>query len=424
MKRPDPKENLPRRNYIAESVNIENDMMMLSAFFGETENFQKWVVTKMRQLRKEAPIQERECAQYLFEQGYRFIAQAPFLIRRTDGTKKCYFADFYLPNEGIVLELDGISHQEEGAAEYDAQRDRDFNSINLWTIRIPYKAIPHGFGSIPRRNPDAVCYKIRDMLKMPFAQLAPDKKVQYRGDRDNSEGWRREDFLPAWQGHIEKPEKEPNPGSFAELIEQAKTEKERGWLEDIARNGGYGIAPTEEVVEVPRREKKPKQPEKVYDYSVLVFVKPVITRKKIIRIIAIWEGNIPSDDKRVYYKREICEWTGGSVPWVIVDMLEFIASKMKRRHSVWIEIHAPYGDREIYKIISDGETPRHNSIFFEKKNFERIQRLKESLAGCTMPCAERYYYRDHGLAKCLPESQKLVHYFDEPRPDIEEGQMP
>ena len=57
--------------------------------------------------------------------------QAPFII---DG--KIYFADFFLPKENLIIEIDGVSHDNCAQKQYDKQRDAAFNSYRIKTIRL------------------------------------------------------------------------------------------------------------------------------------------------------------------------------------------------------------------------------------------------------------------------------------------------
>ncbi len=60
-----------------------------------------------------------------------------------------YIVDFYCVNCGVVIEIDGSSH--DGKEEYDAQRDGFLRSLNLNIIHI---------------NADDVLYHINDVMVM------------------------------------------------------------------------------------------------------------------------------------------------------------------------------------------------------------------------------------------------------------------
>jgi very-short-patch-repair endonuclease len=46
-----------------------------------------------------------------------------------------YIVDFFIPELGLVFEIDGSSHDDK--IEYDAERDNYMESLNLLVIRIP-----------------------------------------------------------------------------------------------------------------------------------------------------------------------------------------------------------------------------------------------------------------------------------------------
>jgi very-short-patch-repair endonuclease len=54
-----------------------------------------------------------------------------------------YIADFYCPEVGVVLELDGAVHA--GRADYDAHRDRVLTARRIAVLRLPNERIDHQF---------------------------------------------------------------------------------------------------------------------------------------------------------------------------------------------------------------------------------------------------------------------------------------
>lgn len=56
-------------------------------------------------------------------------------FRRQHGIGR-YIVDFYCPECALVIELDGDSHYQEGAQEYDAIRDAFMNSMDLQILRF------------------------------------------------------------------------------------------------------------------------------------------------------------------------------------------------------------------------------------------------------------------------------------------------
>ena len=69
----------------------------------------------------------------IMEYGVKFIHQAPFVF----DCKKIYFADFYLPEHRMVIEVDGTYHQSDSQFAYDNERNNRFASMKIKTIRIP-----------------------------------------------------------------------------------------------------------------------------------------------------------------------------------------------------------------------------------------------------------------------------------------------
>lgn len=90
-----------------------------------------WIETKMYELRQKANKYEKKCITVLGKLKQKFIHQAPFVI---DG--KIYFADFFLPDLNIILEIDGYSHNNYTQKVYDRERDYGFGLYRIKTIRI------------------------------------------------------------------------------------------------------------------------------------------------------------------------------------------------------------------------------------------------------------------------------------------------
>ena len=47
-----------------------------------------------------------------------------------------YFADFYLPEHRLVIEVDGSYHNGDEQFKYDRERDHQFESMKIRTMRI------------------------------------------------------------------------------------------------------------------------------------------------------------------------------------------------------------------------------------------------------------------------------------------------
>jgi very-short-patch-repair endonuclease len=57
-----------------------------------------------------------------------------------------YIVDFFIPELGLVFEIDGSSH--ENKVEYDAERDSFMRCLNLQVVRIPDIDIKNNLGSV------------------------------------------------------------------------------------------------------------------------------------------------------------------------------------------------------------------------------------------------------------------------------------
>lgn len=93
-----------------------------------------------RQLRREMTPQERKVWDAVRGRklgGYKFRRQQVI-----DG----FIADFYCAEAGVVLELDGIVH--ENQVEYDAHRDRAIAARRLIVLRVPNDRIDHAIGAV------------------------------------------------------------------------------------------------------------------------------------------------------------------------------------------------------------------------------------------------------------------------------------
>jgi very-short-patch-repair endonuclease len=75
---------------------------------------------------------------------YDFLSKYPvrFLRQRPIGR---YIADFYCPVRKLVIEIDGKSHEQENAKEYDSIRTDYFNSLGIKVIRFGNEDIKNGF---------------------------------------------------------------------------------------------------------------------------------------------------------------------------------------------------------------------------------------------------------------------------------------
>lgn len=66
---------------------------------------------------------------------YNFLRTYPLLFLRQKIIGG-YIADFYCAKAGLIVEIDGSQHYQDGAAEYDAARTEYLESLGLKVVRI------------------------------------------------------------------------------------------------------------------------------------------------------------------------------------------------------------------------------------------------------------------------------------------------
>ena len=66
---------------------------------------------------------------------YDFLRTYPLLFLRQKIIGG-YIADFYCAKAGLIVEIDGSQHYQDGAAEYDAARTEYLESLGLKVVRI------------------------------------------------------------------------------------------------------------------------------------------------------------------------------------------------------------------------------------------------------------------------------------------------
>ena len=66
---------------------------------------------------------------------YDFLRTYPLLFLRQKIIGG-YIADFYCAKAGLIVEIDGSQHYQDGAAECDAARTEYFGSLGLKVVRL------------------------------------------------------------------------------------------------------------------------------------------------------------------------------------------------------------------------------------------------------------------------------------------------
>lgn len=107
------------------------DYAIISKFSHLPFSKREWIETRRYELQFSANKYEHYVGSYLLSHSVSFIHQAPFVING-----KIYFLDFFIPSLRIALEVDGESHESLLKHEKDKERDSNFKSIGIKTIRI------------------------------------------------------------------------------------------------------------------------------------------------------------------------------------------------------------------------------------------------------------------------------------------------
>lgn len=124
-----------RKIYTTENIRIEGVEVLGTDRLSTTTR--QWIAANKRRLLQTATLPEKVTAQMLTRFDDRPVRQAFFMIR-----KRCYFLDFFFPERMVAVEIDGSVHKFKKA--HDRQRDADFRSIGIRTIRISNKDVMSG----------------------------------------------------------------------------------------------------------------------------------------------------------------------------------------------------------------------------------------------------------------------------------------
>ena len=107
------------------------------------------IVHTARQLRKRMTPAEKRLWEALRNRrlaGLKFRRQHPY---------STFILDFYCPQYGLVVEVDGGIHEYAQQASQDAERTAYLNTQGIRVIRFRNEEISHGFPGVLRRISDA-----------------------------------------------------------------------------------------------------------------------------------------------------------------------------------------------------------------------------------------------------------------------------
>lgn len=101
----------------------------LKDYNGLDEDLRDWVLEKYTEHTENPTPEEEMFEDRLSQTSASYETQVFFKI-----DEKCYFLDFYFPQHNIAIEVDGGIHIRQ--KEYDMDRDMDFASIGIHTVRL------------------------------------------------------------------------------------------------------------------------------------------------------------------------------------------------------------------------------------------------------------------------------------------------
>ena len=93
---------------------------------------------------------------------YDFLSLLPVTVNRQKVIGE-YITDFYIHSANIVIEIDGIQHEEREHKKADTERDAYFAELGMRVLRYPNRAIRDEF--------NCVCRDILDALGLSFSDV-------------------------------------------------------------------------------------------------------------------------------------------------------------------------------------------------------------------------------------------------------------
>lgn len=126
-----------KKNEVQSPLDLHNisqyieDYAIISKFSHLPFSKREWIETRRYELQYSANKYEHLLGAFLLSHDVKFIHQAPFVING-----KIYFLDFFIPSLRTAIEVDGVSHLWYDHPNKDNNRDIDFKTIGIKTIRI------------------------------------------------------------------------------------------------------------------------------------------------------------------------------------------------------------------------------------------------------------------------------------------------
>ena len=78
---------------------------------------------------------------------YDFLKSLPVSVKRQKIIGS-YIADFYIPSDKLVIELDGSQHYSDEGKDYDAERDAFMASLGVTVLRYSNADISENFTGV------------------------------------------------------------------------------------------------------------------------------------------------------------------------------------------------------------------------------------------------------------------------------------
>ncbi|MBE6574308.1 MAG: DUF559 domain-containing protein [Ruminococcaceae bacterium] len=122
-------------------------------------NYNKKLVPIAQKLRKNMTPEEKKV-------HYDILYRLPFPVKRQANIGN-YIVDFFIPNKGVVIEIDGVQHKLPEHKKSDEARDNDLRKLGLTVYRYTNYEINTNFSGV-----------FKDILKklnVNFEELKPTK---------------------------------------------------------------------------------------------------------------------------------------------------------------------------------------------------------------------------------------------------------
>ena len=119
--------------------------------------YNKKLVSNAQALRKNMTPEEKHL-------WYDLLKRLPLTVRRQHNIEN-YIVDFYISEKKIVIEVDGIQHNEKSNRIADEQRDAALAEWNIKVLRYSNESI--------RNNFTMVAQDLLDKLGLAFSDLKP-----------------------------------------------------------------------------------------------------------------------------------------------------------------------------------------------------------------------------------------------------------